>query len=62
MSIRTIREAEDRYISDRLQRSNGSDDRSDRGKLNADARLRGNIGSHAADKIIKHIDEMKSWR
>lgn len=62
MSIRVIREGQDKYIADRMARSNGRDDRCDKSKLDADARLRGKIGATAANRVIKQIDEFKSWR
>lgn len=49
-----------RYTGKRL--STGRDDRCDREKKHDDAVLRGKVGVHHANKIIKAIDEMKSWR
>lgn len=48
------------YINQRLQ--DNKDDRQSDSKLNADARLRGSIGSKEADKIINMIDNHKSMR
>ena len=62
MSIRVLRENQDRYISERMALSRGRDDRCERSKLNADAKLRGQIGASAANRIIKQIDAIKSWR
>lgn len=41
-------------------RSTGRDDRQSDSKLDADARLRGSIGSRDANEIIKSIDNLKS--
>ena len=48
------------YVAKRLR--SGRDDRCDSDKLNADAELRGHLGTMKADRIIKMIDEHKSRR
>jgi len=48
------------YAKGRL--STSKDDRCDRAKKNEDAKLRGRLGIHRANKIIAKIDEIKSWR
>jgi hypothetical protein len=53
----------DRAISDYVkERMNNGDDRCNDDKKWKDAELRGSIGCDAANRVIKHIDEMKSWR
>ena len=47
-----------KYVSQRMSRK---DDRCSEEKRWDDAKLRGEIGSKAANRVIKHIDEMKSW-
>lgn len=59
MTIRSSNRAKDAYVQSRLGKG---DDRTSREKLDADARLRGKVGSRAANKVIAHIDTMKSWR
>ena len=49
-----------KYAEKRL--SSRRDDRCDRSKLDADARLRGKVGTHRANEIIKAIDDLKSRR
>lgn len=53
-------EYESDYVAKRLR--SDSDDRCDSGKLNADAELRGHLGTMKANAIIKMIDEHKSRR
>jgi len=48
------------YVAKRLL--SGMDDRCDSDKLTADAELRGHLGTHKANIIIKMIDEHKSRR
>jgi len=51
---------ENDYVSKRL--SSNRDDRQCGDKKYADARLRGSIGTHQANKVIKMIDAYKSQR
>ncbi len=53
-------EYESDYVAKRLR--SDSDDRCDDDKLTADAMLRGHLGTHKANIIIKMIDEHKSRR
>lgn len=53
----------DKAIADYLKsRANKGDDRCSSDKRWKDAGLRGKLGMGTANKIINHIDELKSWR
>lgn len=62
MSIATRNQAIDKYVANRMARSGGRDDRCDAAKKSADAALRGKIGCHKANEVIRQIDKLKSWR